>query len=126
MDVLFFRFFNLSLVKPVGKTSRFEGEMARYLTLPSSEDSFFKFRFVFGTKLFLGLLFVNKPAIVPKTPCFRFVSSLCFTAGEPFGSAGFSAILIVLTLDRRFDLVPRFLDSRKFVNRSFSTISKGP
>ena len=126
MDTLFFRFLNLSPVEPVEWTSCFEGETARYLTLPSSEDSSFKFRFVLDAQLFLGLLFVNRPAMVPKTPCFRLASSLRFVTGEPFGSAGFSAILIVLTLDRRFDLVPRFFDSRKFANRSFSTTSKGP
>ena len=127
MDALFFRFFNLSPVEPVEWTSCFKGETARYLTLSSSEDSSFKFRSVLGAELFLGLVFVNKPAMVPKTPCFRFTSfSLRFITGEPFGSTGFSAILIVLILDRRFDLVSRFFDSRKFANRSFSTTSKGP
>lgn len=128
MDALFFlRFFNLSLAEPGRWPSRFEGETARYLMLSSSESPL-KFRSVLDAQPFLGLLFVNKPAIVPRTPCFRFpsLSVLCFVTGEPFGSAGFSAILIVPTSGGRFDLVFRFFGSRVFVNRSFSTTAKGP
>ena len=71
---------------------------------------------------------MNKPAIVPNTPCFRLLSfsPLCFVTGEPFGSAGFPAILTVLASDRRFDLVLRLLDTCEFESRSFSTTSKGP
>lgn len=129
MDALFFlRFFSLSLAEPGRWPSRFEGETARYLMLPSSDESLLKFRFVLDAQPFLGLLFVNKPAIVPRTPCFRFpsLSGLCFVTGEPFGSAGFSVILIVLTSGRRFGLVFRFFGSSVGVNRSFSTTAKGP
>jgi hypothetical protein len=108
VDALFFlRFFNLSL------------------TLSSSEESSFKFRPVLDVQPFLGLLLVNKPAMVPKTLCFRLPSfaGLYFVTGEPFGSGGFSPILIVLTSGRRFGLVFRFVGSGTFVNRSFSTTS---
>ena len=80
--------------------------------LSSSEDSPFGFRFALEVQLFLGLVFVNRPAMVPKTPCFRLPSlSLYFITGEPFGSTGCSAILIMLISDRRFDLVFRFFGS---------------
>ena len=95
--------------------------------LSSSEDSFFTLRLFLEVQPFLGLLFVNKPAMVPKTPCFRLPSfSLYFVTGEPFGSAGCSAILITLISDRRFVLVFRFFVSCGLANRSFSTTSKGP
>ena len=129
VDALFLlRFFNLSPVEPAECNSCFGGEIARYLTLSSSEDSPFTFRSVLDVQFFFGLLFANKPAMVPKTPCFRCpsFSPLCFVTGEPFGSASFSAICIVLTSDRRFDLVLRFFGSCEFANRSFSTTSKGP
>ena len=128
MEALFFlRFFNLSTPNPVEWASCFEG-MARYLMLSSSEDSPFKCRSVLDVQLFLGLVFANKPAMVPRTECFRFpsFSPLYFVTGEPFGSADFSAILIAPTSGRRFDLVFRIFGSRKFVNRSFSTTSKVP
>lgn len=129
MDALFFlRFFNRSRPEPAEWASCFEGDIGRYLTLSSSEDSPFKFRSALDVQFFFGLLFVNKPAIVPNTPCFLFpsFSHLCFVTGEPFGSAGFSPILIVLTSGRRVDLVFRSFGSREFANRSFSITSRGP